>query len=290
MYFPPKSSRPGAGQRSWIGAVLVAAFAAFVVVNSVVKSCGGGRGGPGPSSVSTGTGGDSSNATVEEIRRQLEAPAGIERRDGTALAVLVDTSGSMREEVGDVGGGRRPKMDIAVRCLLDLVARCGAFATAHADKQLLLGIYEFSERNRGDTCRRVMPMDSPDVAAAQTAVQRMRASGDTPIGDAMIVARKDLNRTGLAHTHILVITDGENNRGVGPEVVAQAIAGLPDEDRSSVYFIAFDVAASRFDAIRDAGGLVLPASSGTELEQALDYILTGKILAEQPATPAREPR
>ena len=30
----------------------------------------------------------------------------------------------------------------------------------------------------------------------------------------------------------------------------------------------------------------MPASSGTELAQALDYILTGKILAEQPEAPA----
>lgn len=114
----------------------------------------------------------------------------------------------------------------------------------------------------------------------------MRPRGDTPIGEAMILAKKDLNRTGFARTHILVLTDGENTTGVDPQRVAEAITGLPEDSRSSVYFVAFDVAESHFNAVRDAGALVLPASSGSELAQALDYILTGKILAEQPEIPA----
>jgi hypothetical protein len=63
---------------------------------------------------------------------------------------------------------------------------------------------------------------------------------------------------------------------------------LPDENRASIYFIAFDIAAAKFEAVRNAGGLVLAASNETELQQTLDYVLTGKILAEQPqVTPAK---
>jgi hypothetical protein len=226
---------------------------------------------------------------VEQVRRQLELLPGVVRRDGTAVAVLVDTSGSMREPVADVDGQRHAKIDIAKRCLLELVGRCVDFARAHPDKPLELGIYEFSARRGAASCRRVLPLTAPDLAAAESAVQTMQPSGDTPIGDAMIVAKKDLNKAGLARTHILVLTDGENNRGVQPGCVAEAIAGLPEDSRSSVYFVAFDVAASQFSAVRDAGGLVLPASSGTELAQALDYILAGKILAEQPEAPTSRP-
>lgn len=59
--------------------------------------------------------------------------------------------------------------------------------------------------------------------------------------------------------------------------------------RTSVYFVAFDVAAEKFNAVRDAGGLVLAAADATQLAQTLDYVLTGKILAEQPAVPGAAP-
>jgi hypothetical protein len=49
-----------------------------------------------------------------------------------------------------------------------------------------------------------------------------------------------------------------------------------------VYFVAFDIAASRFAPVRDAGGLVLPAANAAELNQTLDALLTGKILVEGP--------
>ena len=112
----------------------------------------------------------------------------------------------------------------------------------------------------------------------------MTAEGDTPIGDVMIVAKRDADATGLSKRHILVITDGENNRGYSPGNVTQVISGQSEKDRASVYFVAFDVAATTFNSVRDAGGLVLSASNETDLKGTLDYLLTGKILAEQPVS------
>lgn len=265
---------------------VVVLYAALKVLLAVF-SIGGGQSQPGPSTGGPSDSSVKSAPTIEEIQARMQPDSAVARREGTAVAVLVDTSGSMREQVADVGGQPRAKMDIAKRCLADLAERCDAFATAHPDKTLLLGIYEFSERKGEPSCRQVVRMTGKITRASiEPAIEGMRPSGDTPIGEAMIAARKDLNRTGLTRTHILVITDGENNRGVRPERVAAAIGQLPEESRSSIYFVAFDVAASQFKEVRDAGGLVLPASSGSELGQALDYILTGKILAEQPEAPA----
>ena len=294
MYFPPRINRSGHGRPSPVGGLIIAVFLAIMLGSWVCQNKkGGGPSGqpwsPAPSTPAAGDRSDSASPTVEQVRRQLELPDGAARREGTAVAVLVDTSGSMQEPVADVDGQRHAKIDIAKRCLLDLVGRCVGFVREHPDKPLELGIYEFSARRGTASCRRVLPLTVPDLAAARSAIQTMRPSGDTPIGDAMIVAKKDLNKASLARTHILVLTDGENNRGVPPGCVAEAIAGLPEDSRSSVYFIAFDVAASQFGAVRDAGGLVLPASSGTELAQALDYILAGKILAEQPEAPTSRP-
>jgi Mg-chelatase subunit ChlD len=125
-------------------------------------------------------------------------------------------------------------------------------------------------------------MRAPNAAAVKTAAERLHAAGSTPIGDAMIQAKQDLDRSGLTKLHILVITDGENNRGYALPDVAAALANQDQEHRASMYFVAFDVSDQKFSAIRDAGGLVLSASSGQELRQTLDYVLSGKILAEAP--------
>ena len=98
----------------------------------------------------------------------------------------------------------------------------------------------------------------------------------------MIVAKRNLDATGLSKRHILVITDGENTTGYSPSDVTQVISSQSDMDRASIYFVAFDVAAAKFNSVREAGGLVLAASNETDLKGTLDYLLTGKILAEQP--------
>ncbi len=286
MYSHPRNNRGGRGRPSRAGGAVIAVFLAVVVANWLNE--GRKRGGSAPQvsppapAVPTRPG-QSGSFVIEQVQAMMAPPAGIERREGTAVAVLVDTSGSMSEAVAD-GPGKAPKIDIAKRCLRSLIDQCVAFAGQHPDKPLLVGAYEFSARKGEPAVRLVIPIGPASVLETQ-ALDRMRPSGNTPIGDAMVAAKKDLDKTGLFRTHILVLTDGENNRGIAPSVVAQAIAGLPEESRSAIYFVAFDVAASRFNAVRDAGGLVLPASSGTELAQALDYILTGRILAEQPEPP-----
>jgi hypothetical protein len=77
------------------------------------------------------------------------------------------------------------------------------------------------------------------------------------------------------------VTDGENTNGPGPEEVAAAIARRPAAERPSIYFVAFDIAASRFDSVRNAGGLVLEAANARALNDTLDSLLRGKILIER---------
>lgn len=165
---------------------------------------------------------------------------------------------------------------------MNLVNQFDSYAREHPDQKISLGIYEFSQRNQSPSARPIVRLAPPDPVAASTAISRMIANGDTPIGDAMIVAMKDLDATGLSKKHILVITDGDNTVGYSPADVTRIIAGKSDTARAAVYFVAFDIAASRFNSVRDAGGLVLAASNETDLKGTLDYVLSGKILAEQP--------
>jgi Mg-chelatase subunit ChlD len=110
----------------------------------------------------------------------------------------------------------------------------------------------------------------------------MRANGGTPIGDAMVAAKRALDSSGLTRRHLLVVTDGENTDGYKPADVMAALARRPEQERPSIYFVAFDIEASRFSAVRDGGGLVLAAGNATELDTTLNSLLTGKILVEGP--------
>ena len=208
-------------------------------------------------------------------------PAGPPRQPGIALAVLVDVSGSMAGNVRDAGGGESSKISIARRAVMSLLRKTDDFARRNPSQTLAVGIYEFSAAPGRDPCRAVVALGKLDLKAAEAAVGRMSPTGDTPIGDAMDRGKKDLDGAGLAMSHLLVVTDGENTSGRMPGDVARAFAALPAEHRPALYFIAFDIEASKFREVREAGGLVLPAADEKQLSETLDVILGEKILLEK---------
>ena len=220
--------------------------------------------------------------TSRAERRASEAlapEATPEAKDGVAAAIMIDVSGSMEQRAGR--GDNVEKIVVARKAALDLVDQFAKYATDHPGEPVLLGIYEFSTRRKQPDAREVIPMGVPNRATAEAAVALMRADGGTPIGDAMIAGKKALDATGLTRRHLLVITDGENTDGTKPEVVAAALAKRPEVERPSLYFVAFDVDANRFDGVKQAGGLVLGAASGAALGETLDSLLRGKILIEK---------
>jgi hypothetical protein len=161
------------------------------------------------------------------------------------------------------------------------------FAREHPGRPIAVGVYVFSGEDRRPSVRTVVPLGPPDVEKTRAAFSTVTPRGNTPIGNALIEAKHALDATGLSNRHILVVTDGENNRGYSPVDVTSAIMRQSESARASIYFVAFDIAAQRFNPVRDAGGMVLGAVNAAELNQTLDYLLTGKILAEQPASPTR---
>ena len=218
---------------------------------------------------------------ANELDAQLAPAQSVEPKDGLAAAIAIDVSGSMDEEVAGQGGRKEPKIAIARRAAMDLVEQFAAYARAHPDEPVLLGVYEFSRRRGEADCRPVVPMGPPDRERAAAAIARLNADGGTPIGQAMITAKRALDETGLLRRHLLVVTDGENTDGVAPDTVARAIGKRPDVERPSIYFVAFDVEANRFTRVRDAGGLILSAANATELNTTLDTLLSDRILIEK---------
>jgi Mg-chelatase subunit ChlD len=218
---------------------------------------------------------------ARQVDEELVPQKTTEMREGLAAAIAIDVSGSMDEAVAGRDGRKEPKIDIARRAALDLVDQFATYAREHPDEPVLLGVYEFSRRRGEADCRTVLAMGRPDRDKAASAVARLDADGGTPIGQAMITAKRALDETGLTRRHLLVVTDGENTDGAAPDRVALAIGKRPEAERPSIYFVAFDIEASRFSGVRDAGGLVLSAANATELNTTLDMLLRGKILVEK---------
>jgi Mg-chelatase subunit ChlD len=191
---------------------------------------------------------------------------------GAAVAILVDTSGSMKERAP---GDSRAKSDVAQEAIEAMLDATDAFIAKRPDFPIKIGIYSFSSDVR--TLRPIQPYDRGAIRAALSSVPR--PGGGTAIGEAMRAARPDLYRAGVFRKYLLVVTDGENTRGRAPDEVAREIF-RKSEGAVQVYFVAFDTSPDKFAFLKEAGGDVIGAGTGGELRQALDGIYQGKILAE----------
>lgn len=234
-----------------------------------------------PASPGIGRTPEPSARETRQIEEALADAPAAEAREGLAAAIAIDVSGSMDDRVTGEDGRRARKIDVARRAARDLIEQFAAYADAHPGEPVLVGVYEFSRRDGEPDARPVIPMGPPDRARAEAALARLDPRGGTPIGQAMIAAKRELDATGVSRRHLLVVTDGDNTDGFKPEPVAAAIGRRPAAERPSIYFVAFDIEARRFNGVRDAGGLVLPAANARELSDTLDMLLQGKILLEK---------
>jgi len=83
----------------------------------------------------------------------------------------------MDEAVAGQNGRKEPKIDIARRAALDIVEQFAAYARAHQDEPVLLGMYEFSRRRGEPDCRTVVAMGPPDREGAARAIAGLDADG-----------------------------------------------------------------------------------------------------------------
>jgi Mg-chelatase subunit ChlD len=213
----------------------------------------------------------------------VEAPyqSDVEEGLGAAVAILVDTSGSMAKEAP---GDTRPKFAVAQEALETMLDETDAFTAKRPDFPIKVGIYSFSSH-----ARTLLPIQRYDRRAIRDALARLpRPGGGTAIGEAMRTARPDLYRAGMLRKYLLVVTDGENTSGRSPDEVARDIFRRSD-GAVQMYFVAFDTSPRAFAFLKDVGGDVFGAGSAPELRKALDEVYQGKILAEAPGGAEREP-
>ncbi|MFH1436891.1 MAG: vWA domain-containing protein, partial [Pseudomonadota bacterium] len=124
----------------------------------------------------------------EKLAKELARPAGTEPKEGIAIALLVDASGSMDDRVMDTDGAERPKADIAKRTAKKIFEQVKKFADGNRDKTLEVGVYAFND----EEARTVVAMGEPDPEAAGPLINSLETNGKTPIGMAMMLAKKQI--------------------------------------------------------------------------------------------------
>jgi Mg-chelatase subunit ChlD len=203
--------------------------------------------------------------------------------EGVALAIVYDTSGSMKEPVRDAAGTRSPKYVIANRALKAIAEQVQAYAAkspAAPSRRIDAGLFVFS----GDSARQAVKFGPFDAAALESFAQHFSApSGNTPLGNALTLAGQAVLNSPLPHKHVLIITDGENTAGPKPEDTLPALKRKAEQKNTSlsVHFIAFDTNAKVFNPVKEQGATVVSASDEKQLNSQLEFIMQRKILLEE---------
>ena len=203
--------------------------------------------------------------------------------EGVALAIIYDTSGSMKEQVRGANGGLSPKYVIANRALTAVAKQIQAFATNSASgtpRKIEAGLFIFN----GESARQAVKFGPFDAAALEDFARNFsQPSGNTPLGNSLTLAGQAVLESPLARKHVLIITDGMNTAGPKPEDVMPALLRKAREKGTSVsvHFIAFDADAKIFNPVKKLGATVVSAADEKQLNTQLDFIMQRKILLEE---------
>jgi len=208
--------------------------------------------------------------------------------DGVALAIIYDTSGSMRDSVKDTNGKSAAKYVIANRALTAIARQIQAFATnsANGQRKIDVGVFIFDQGN----AKEAVKFGAFDQAAIENwARDFSNPSGNTPLGNALATASKYVLDSPLNRKHVLVITDGMNTAGPAPEKVLPSVQKRAADKGASlgVHFVAFDVNAKVFDGVKKQGATVVAAADEKQLDSQLQFILQKKILLEDEEPPKK---
>jgi hypothetical protein len=207
--------------------------------------------------------------------------------EGVALAIIYDTSGSMKEPVPDASGSFAPKYVIANRALRAVTKQLQAFAAnspGGAPRKLDAGLFVF----QGEHAREVIKLGPFDAAAFEDwAAHFSSPNGNTPLGNALTTATRAVLDSPLSRKHVLVITDGINTAGPPPKTVLPRLKEQAEQRHVnlSVHFVAFDVDAHQFASLKRHGATVVGAADEKQLNSQLQFILQQKILLEDEEPP-----
>lgn len=206
--------------------------------------------------------------------------------EGVAIAIVYDTSGSMQQKVRDTNGQMTAKNVIASRALNAVLDQFQAAVSGpestRPELHAGLVVFEGNHAAVAIPCGPFKPQAFRDWVREHGQPRR-----GTPLGDAVRLAGEAVLHSPLPRKHVLVITDGINTQGKDPvETVPKLQREAEQRHRTvSLHFVAFDVNAAEFDGVKKLGATVIGAADARQLNSALDYIVTKKILLEDEEPP-----
>jgi hypothetical protein len=206
--------------------------------------------------------------------------------DGIALAIVYDTSGSMKEPVRTADGRQAAKWVIGNRALEQIIQRVQKFATSSVPPRAIhAGLYIF-RGNSGAEAVKFSPWNAS--ALLDWVKQYPGPNSGTPLGATIDLASRALLNSKFTQKHILVVTDGINTSGPDPVVIVPKINKASESKGSPIFihFVAFDIDARVFAPLKKLGVTVVGAVDEKQLGQQLEFILEEKILLEK--EPARK--
>jgi len=214
-----------------------------------------------------------------------------EATEGLALMIVYDTSGSMQQKVRDADGQLTSKHVIAGRALNAVLGRLQAMRSRPNRTDLVIeaGLVVFQGDHAGIAvkCGPFDPQPFRDWLARHESFNR-----GTPLGDAVRLAGQTVLESNLPRKHVLVITDGINTRGPDPKTTLPGIQHEAERKQAAVsfHFVAFDVNAAEFSAVKKLGATVVAASDEKQLDSQLQFIVEKKILLEDEEPAATKPK
>jgi hypothetical protein len=209
--------------------------------------------------------------------------------EGVAVAIIYDTSGSMKDPVKDQSGRQSPKYVIANRALIAIARQIQTFSTNSAGggpRKIEAGVFVFDK----NSAREAVKFGAFDESAIESFANSFsNPTGNTPLGNALTFASRAVFKSPLNHKHILVITDGMNTAGPKPEEVLPKLKqqALQKGTALSTHFVAFDVDAKVFASVKKLDATVVAAADEKQLDTQLQFILQRKILLEEEETPKK---
>ncbi len=222
--------------------------------------------------------------TVRKSRydRLLQLPQ-VDQKPGTAVVLIVDTSGSMKVKVSDGSGGKKPKSEIAAGVIQQVVDTTNAYLGNNPVVHMEFGLFSFASR-----VNECLPIGTFDRETAVAAIQRVpRPNGGTAIGRALAEGFRALYSTGCVRKYLVCVTDGENTSGPDPKRIATELFEKTGGE-VEIHFVAFDISSSRFRFLDKVNGYVAEAADGVQLSEKLNEIYEKRILAEAMAESSDE--
>lgn len=179
---------------------------------------------------------------------------------GVAVALVVDTSGSME---GTRVASVRRVLQATIREQLRVydVMSVGTLDVA---------IIQFGRA--ADTIETPVPMGRFDESGFNAAVGHVHAEGEnTPLGEALAVAYREIERANRSSEHIFILTDGESNGELPPATVLTAIRQRLG-DSLGIHLIGFQSQRGFYQAFEAAGSQVLMADDEAALRAACERV------------------